>query len=255
MRRFLPLLGYSRLPPHPTTITITTNTTLTPHELLICLLFFPPIGISGRRVHSAAFDGVLILILFFFFVHQTKEFSVLYLSHSIFRFFEQDGSRRVKKYIRGLLLCATLDILACWWMFLFFCFLLSSSALSYGPWRTGRMLGCHAVVPASPMVIPMVIPGVFTATSFFSSSFFIFRTLYPKKKIYFLSFSKFVDLDSDEAHDVMLATAMEHSATQRPSPGTGRGLFLHVFPGFDSEDSDLVWTRVAKRPALGFPAL
>lgn len=92
-----------------TTITITTPT---PHKLLINLFFFP-IGISGRRAHSAAFDGVLVLFLFFLGPSDQGIFNSLSFALH-FRFFEQGGSRCIKKYVQGLLLCATLDILARW---------------------------------------------------------------------------------------------------------------------------------------------
>jgi hypothetical protein len=65
--------------PLTTTITITTPT---PHELLINLFFFP-IGISSRRAHSAAFDGVLVLFVLFFLGPSDQGIFSSYLSHSI----------------------------------------------------------------------------------------------------------------------------------------------------------------------------
>ena len=65
-----------------TTTTTITITTPTPHELLINLFFFP-IGISGRRAHSAAFDGVLVLFLLFFLGPSDQGIFSSYLSRSI----------------------------------------------------------------------------------------------------------------------------------------------------------------------------
>jgi hypothetical protein len=75
--------------PLTTTTTITiTITTPTPHELLINLFFFS-IGISGRHAHSAAFDGVLVLLLLFFLGPSDRGIFSSYLSHSISGFFNR----------------------------------------------------------------------------------------------------------------------------------------------------------------------
>jgi len=65
-----------------TTTTTITITTPTPHELLINL-FFSPLAFQAG-VHTARRLMACWSCFFFsFLVHQTREFSVLYLSHSI----------------------------------------------------------------------------------------------------------------------------------------------------------------------------
>ena len=86
------------------------------------------------------------------------------------------------------------------------------------------MLDYHAVVPASPMVIPMAIPGVLLLLLFSSSS-----SSY-QKKIYSIFF-QVCDLVFDGAHDVMLAKQWNTAQRNALLPVRGVG-FSACIPGF-----------------------
>ena len=163
---------------------------------------------------------------FSFLVHQTREFSIL--SHSIFQFFEQDGSRRVKNIYTGVAflrdagysrLLVGVPFFSC------FSYLLLPRVTD--PDEPG---GCW-IAMRSCRHRPWPFPRLFPAFCCYFFCLLHLRPLIQKKlSIFFQVFLIWISAKHT-------TSCWQRNGTQRnatPLSRYGVWAFLHVFPGFGS---------------------